>query len=85
MKPASRIMAKAVSMGLRAGPVALLPPIPLYRRLLRAHRHCLPPDMRMLGDQYVKSEFRAHRNVENPMHIVSDTREDVTNKYRLDS
>ena len=24
----------------------------------------------MLGDEYVKSEFRAHRNVENPVHIV---------------
>lgn len=28
------------------------------------------PRMRLLGDEYVKSEFRAHRNVENPMHIV---------------
>lgn len=27
--------------------------------------------MRVLGDDYVKSEFRAHRNVENPAHIVS--------------
>ena len=26
--------------------------------------------MRLLGDEYIKSEFRAHRNVENPMHIV---------------
>jgi hypothetical protein len=26
--------------------------------------------MRLLGDEYVKSEFRAHREVENPMHIV---------------
>ncbi|KAL8736795.1 MAG: hypothetical protein Q9166_000161 [cf. Caloplaca sp. 2 TL-2023] len=26
--------------------------------------------MRVLGDEYVKSEFRAHRNVENPIHIV---------------
>lgn len=25
----------------------------------------------MLGDEYVKGEFRAHREVENPMHIVS--------------
>lgn len=24
----------------------------------------------MLGDEYVRSEFRAHREVENPMHIV---------------
>lgn len=26
--------------------------------------------MRLLGDSYVKSEFRAHRDVENPVHIV---------------
>ena len=27
--------------------------------------------MRVLGDEYIKSEFRAHKNAENPMHIVS--------------
>ncbi|OBT73887.1 hypothetical protein VF21_08270 [Pseudogymnoascus sp. 05NY08] len=54
----------------RAPPSALLPPIPLYRRLLRAHRRCLPREMRVLGDEYVKGEFRAHREVENPMHII---------------
>ena len=53
----------------RPAPLALLPPIPLYRRLFRAHRK-LAPDERMLGDMYIKSEFRAHRNVENPIHIV---------------
>ena len=26
--------------------------------------------MRVLGDEYVKSEFRAHRSVENPVHII---------------
>ena len=26
--------------------------------------------MRVLGDEYIKSEFRAHRDVENPVHIV---------------
>ena len=25
----------------------------------------------MLGDEYVKAEFRAHRGVDNPIHIVS--------------
>ncbi|KAF2096743.1 ACN9-domain-containing protein [Rhizodiscina lignyota] len=55
---------------LRTAPVALLPPIPLYRRILRAHRRKLPGDMRLLGDNYVKSEFRAHRNVDNPVHII---------------
>ena len=58
---------------MRPAPMALLPPIPLYRRLLRAHRKHLPAEMRLLGDEYVKSEFRAHREVDNPMHIVSLT------------
>jgi hypothetical protein len=26
--------------------------------------------MRVLGDEYVKAEFRAHRDVENPVHLV---------------
>lgn len=52
---------------------ALLPPLQLYRRLLKVHRKKLPKDMRLLGDEYVKSEFRAHRNVDNPIHIVSRT------------
>ncbi|RAK73013.1 succinate dehydrogenase assembly factor 3, partial [Aspergillus fijiensis CBS 313.89] len=50
--------------------LALLPPIPLYRRILRVHRKKLDPQMRLLGDSYVQSEFRAHRNVENPLHII---------------
>jgi hypothetical protein len=50
--------------------LALLPPLQLYRRILRVHRRKLDPEMRILGDSYVKSEFRAHRNVENPLHIV---------------
>ena len=50
--------------------VALLPPLQLYRRILRVHRRKLDPEMRILGDLYVKSEFRAHRSVENPVHIV---------------
>ena len=24
----------------------------------------------MLGDQYIKSEFRAHQKIDNPIHIV---------------
>lgn len=50
--------------------LALLPPIPLYRRILRVHRRKLDPEMRILGDSYLKSEFRAHRSTENPLHIV---------------
>lgn len=34
----------------------LLPPLQLYRRLLRAHRS-LPLEMRSLGDDYVKVTF----------------------------
>ncbi|KAK4497338.1 hypothetical protein PRZ48_011789 [Zasmidium cellare] len=58
------------SSGLKPVPLALLPPIPLYRRLLRAHRKHLPHQMRLLGDEYIKSEFRAHRSTDNPVHIV---------------
>lgn len=35
----------------------------LYRMLLRAHQKHLPNDMKELGDHYVKSEFKLHRNV----------------------
>ncbi|RJE18134.1 acetate non-utilizing protein 9 [Aspergillus sclerotialis] len=49
---------------------ALLPPLQLYRRILRVHRRKLQPEMRILGDSYVKSEFKAHKNVENPLHII---------------
>jgi hypothetical protein len=78
MRPASRLLARASSVGTPSGglgvvPHALLPPIPLYRRLLRGHRKHLPAEMRILGDEYIKSEFRAHRNVENPIHIVRPT------------
>ena len=69
------LLASAASHGrgslTRASPSALLPPVPLYRRILRAHRKHLPREMRVLGDQYVKAEFRAHRDVDNPVHLVS--------------
>jgi hypothetical protein len=65
-----RLAAAAAQKGFKPSPMALLPPIPLYRRLLRAHRKHLPPEMRVLGDEYIKAEFRAHRNVENPAHLV---------------
>jgi hypothetical protein len=63
----------STAKGMTPGPMALLPPIYLYRRLLRAHRKYLPAEMRLLGDEYVKAEFRAHRDVENPVHLVSYT------------
>ncbi|RIB25255.1 hypothetical protein C2G38_2067878 [Gigaspora rosea] len=47
----------------------LLPPLTLYRQLLRVHRK-LPPSLRLLGDDYVKSEFKRHKDITNPIHIV---------------
>ncbi|KAF3921951.1 hypothetical protein ABW20_dc0102789 [Dactylellina cionopaga] len=51
--------------------LALLPPIPLYRRILRAHRNHLPPEARALGDHYIKDEWKRHKDVENPVHIIA--------------
>lgn len=47
----------------------LLPPLKLYREILRSHRK-LPYDQRSLGDMYVKAEFRAHKGVEDPLQLV---------------
>lgn len=72
MRPSLLRMAAPVGQqGFRPSPMALLPPMPLYRRLLRAHRKHLPKEMRVLGDEYIKAEFRAHRDVENPAHLVN--------------
>ncbi|KAI9846908.1 MAG: acetate non-utilizing protein 9 [Sclerophora amabilis] len=75
MRLSSRLLmamptAAGSTAGLKPAPMALLPPIPLYRRLFRAHRRKLPKENRVLGDEYIKSEFRAHRDVENPVHII---------------
>lgn len=56
---------------------ALLPPIPLYRRILRTHRKKLPVEERTLGDMYVKAEFKAHKDIDNPVQIVSKFRVDM--------
>lgn len=48
----------------------LLPPLSLYRSILRAHRTKLPQELRYLGDEYVKAEFKAHKDIDNPLHIV---------------
>uniref|UniRef100_A0A2K6UCZ4 Succinate dehydrogenase assembly factor 3 n=1 Tax=Saimiri boliviensis boliviensis TaxID=39432 RepID=A0A2K6UCZ4_SAIBB len=34
----------------------------LYKRVLQLHR-VLPPDLKALGDRYVKDEFRRHKAV----------------------
>lgn len=73
MRLAQRLlMATPASIGSKSSlseALALLPPLQLYRRILRVHRK-LDPEMRVLGDSYVKEEFRAHRTAENPLHIV---------------
>ncbi|PHH91139.1 hypothetical protein CDD83_1568 [Cordyceps sp. RAO-2017] len=65
-----RLASAATQRGLGPTAAALLPPIPLYRRLLRAHRKHLPAEMRVMGDEYIKAEFRAHRKVDNPAHLI---------------
>ncbi|KAI6039847.1 ACN9-domain-containing protein [Pisolithus marmoratus] len=65
----AEIPAQGHSVDLRRASTTLYPPIPLYRRLLRAHRN-LPREMRSLGDEYVKAEFRRHRTVTNPVHVM---------------
>ncbi|KAH9954338.1 ACN9-domain-containing protein [Russula dissimulans] len=56
-------------LNLREASRTLLLPIPLYRRILRAHRY-LPVEMRSLGDDYIKAEFRRHKDVTNPGYII---------------
>jgi len=74
MRVYARLLATATDAGaskaFRPAPAALLPPIPLYRRLLRSHRKRLGVEERLLGDMYVKAEFRAHRDIDNPVQIV---------------
>ncbi|EXJ89359.1 hypothetical protein A1O3_02426 [Capronia epimyces CBS 606.96] len=74
MRSSLRLLAAPVTQpfrpGQRAPTLALLPPIPLYRRLLRIHRKKLGAEERIFGDTYLKAEFRRHRDIENPLHIV---------------
>ena len=41
----------------------------LYRSILRTHSKSLPIEMRSLGDAYVKSEFRLHKDVTNDVQL----------------
>lgn len=93
MRVYGRLLATATDAGaakpFRPAPMALLPPIPLYRRLLRAHRK-LPREERTLGDLYVKAEFHAHKDIDNPVHIVRRSAYYLCDaqaewRYRLDS
>lgn len=73
MFPSARSLASHSASTLplkRAPPMNLLPPLPLYRRLLRLHRKKLNTEERVFGDTYLKAEFRRHRGIENPLHIV---------------
>lgn len=42
----------------------------LYGQLLRTHRRVLPTDMRVIGDEYVKKEFRLHRDAKAELKEV---------------
>ena len=42
----------------------------LYRALLKSHKVHLPPEMRQLGDAYVKSEFKLHKKAK-PEHLTN--------------
>mmetsp|Transcript_24988 Transcript_24988/g.32269 ORF Transcript_24988/g.32269 Transcript_24988/m.32269 type:complete len:106 (+) Transcript_24988:160-477(+) len=37
--------------------------IRLYRSILKEHKRLLPQDLRKLGDTYLRSEFKAHKEV----------------------
>ena len=37
----------------------------LYKRILTLHRHKLTSHMRVLGDQYVRDEFKRHKSAES--------------------
>ena len=42
----------------------------LYKTCLRLHRG-LPTQMQIIGDAYVKDEFKRHKKVDNPAQIAS--------------
>ena len=44
----------------------------LYRDILKAHRRHLPPQLKGLGNEYVRAEFRLHKKV---------VKEDVLSKF----
>lgn len=66
-KQASSILQRARRNTRQQAP--LLPPLQLYRQILREHQN-LPAAQRELGDQYVKNEFKLHKDTTNPLHIV---------------
>ncbi|KAL0945413.1 hypothetical protein HGRIS_000905 [Hohenbuehelia grisea] len=72
MRATALRLAESIStkpLNLTAASASLMPPRQLLRNILRSHRN-LPPDMRPLGDDYVKAEFRRHQHITNPVHIM---------------
>lgn len=43
--------------------------VQLYRNILKQHKMKLPPQMRTLGDAYVKNEFHLHKKTTSPAHL----------------
>jgi hypothetical protein len=72
MRPSATVFAKVSQRTIKPLPpnLQVLAPLVLYRRLLRAHRKYLPPAARLIGDDYVKAEFRRTKDTENPVHII---------------
>lgn len=75
MRPSLRSLASPVATRFKPGQsapkLAVLPPIPLYRRLLRTHRKKLSTEERVMGDLYIKAEWRRHQQIDNPLHIIA--------------
>lgn len=42
----------------------------LYRDILRLHRSKLPSNLRILGDDYIKKEFRLHKTIKDEQVFV---------------
>lgn len=68
MRPSLALLVRPRRAERKASP--LLAPLQLYRAILRAHVNKLPIELRSLGDEYVKAEFKAHQKIDNPLHIV---------------
>jgi len=39
--------------------------VQLLRNILKQHRACLPADLKLIGDKYVKHEFHLHKKTKN--------------------
>ena len=87
MRPSPRLLASPVAQTFKLGQsqpkLAILPPRPLYRRLLRIHRKRLGPEERIMGDLYMKAEWRRHKDIDNPVQIVLFLRV-ITMRYLAD-